>query len=146
MKRVALLLFVFTVAHAQEPPPQQPPPGPYVTVYHDDAVAFQVRRDRITPLAEGTYNVWLRWLWAEALPWKGDAEVARVIVSDIDCKGFRVRERKVLHKNREGKVYDTEEIPEEETRWKTFDPKSGAAAAMARLCEFVPQLLADKKP
>ena len=119
-------------------------PGPYVNVYHDDAVAFQVRRDRIKVEGEGQYRVWLRWLWAEPRPWKTDHETARVVVADVDCMKRRVRELAVLHKNREGKVYDSEELAEGQWEWKSFDPQSGAAGAINRLCEFLPELANSK--
>ena len=114
--------------------------GPYVNVYHDDAVTFQVRRDRIHLRDDGRYTVWLRWLWAEPREWKSDREAARVAVADLDCAQKRVRELAVLHKNRDGEIFDVEEPPPEETQWKSFAPDSGAAATMGRLCEFVIEL------
>ena len=124
---------------------QPPPPGPFVTVYRDDAVAFQVRRDRITLLKDGTWKVWLRWLYAEPQPWKSSAETSRIVVADVDCKQLRVRELAVLHRDREGKLFDVEEFPEEQWKWRSFEESSGAAATMTRLCEFLPELLERRK-
>ena len=117
---------------------QEPPPGPYVTIYHDDAVAFQFRRDRIRETGPGVYNVWLRWLWAQPRRWKSEDETARLILADIDCSCARVRELVTLHKDRTLNIYDVEEMPD--PTWKTFDPKSGAGTAISRLCEFIPQV------
>ena len=119
-------------------------PAPYVTVYHDDAVSFQVRRDRIKRRGPDTYMVWIRWLWAEPRPWKGDQEAARVVIADVDCKHRQVRELGVEHKNAAGKVFDAEDIAPENQSWKSFDRGSGAYAAVGRLCEFLPQMVAPK--
>jgi len=142
VRLLAAILIAALSATAQE---KTPKPTPYVNVYHDDAVAFQVRHDRITVLPDGTYTVWLRWLWAEPRRWKSDAEIARIIVANVDCKTIRVREMAVLHKNREGKIFDSEEEADK-APWKSFDAKSGAHSAMTRLCEFLPKLLEMKKP
>lgn len=123
----------------------QEKPGPYVTVYRDDTLAFQMRHDRIKPIGEGLYSVWLRWLWAEPQPWKSDLETTRVIVAHVDCTRLRVRELGSLHKNREGKLFDSEERSPEEAPWRTFERDTGAARAIAQLCEFIPQLLEASK-
>ncbi|HJQ35750.1 MAG TPA: hypothetical protein VKB93_01295 [Thermoanaerobaculia bacterium] len=153
MRRVLLALLITLPLVAQEAPKAAPkpapkPPGPYVTVYRDKAVAFQFRRDRITPRpdAEGTYLVWLRWLWAEPRPWKTDKETVRGAVADLDCKKLRVRELAVLHKNRTGTIYDSEQFEPEQQKWQSFDAKSGAGAALKRVCEFIPQLLKNAPP
>jgi hypothetical protein len=117
------------------------PAGPYVTVYRDDAVAFQVRRDRIKSLGDDVHHLWLRWLWAQPQPWKNQQETARVIVAHVDCAHNRVRELATLHKDQSGKIFDVEEVTSaEEAPWKSFEPGTGAAAAIQRLCEFVPKL------
>ena len=118
-----------------------PPPGPYITVYHDDAVAFQFRRDRIHTIGERTYNVWLRWLWAEVRSWKGQDETARVVVAEVDCDCLRVRELIALHKDRTGFIFDVEEMPD--APWRTLDANSGAGAAIARTCKFIPEVLGN---
>ena len=117
---------------------QEPPPGPYITVYHDDAVAFQFRRDRIHETEPGVYNVWLRWLWAQPRRWKAEDETARLILVDVDCNCALVRELVTLHKDRALNIYDTEKTVA--PSWKSFDAKSGAGMAIARLCEFLPQV------
>lgn len=116
---------------------------PYVNIYHDDAVTFQVRRDLIKTVAEDQYKVWLRWLWAEPRAWKSGMETARVAFSDLDCKDLRTRELAVIHKDAQGQVLEAEEFPD--AQWRSYDPDSGAAAAMRRLCEFVPELLGVKE-
>jgi hypothetical protein len=121
------------------------PPGPYVNVYHDDHVAFQVRRDHIILLGEQTYKVWLRWLFATPEQWKGDYEVARVVVADLDCRDLSLREQRTIHRNREGQIYHREETPPERQTWRKFDPKSGSGAALARVCEFLPELLRQQQ-
>ena len=143
MRLRALLALLIALPLAAE---EAPKPGPYITVYHDDAVAFQFRRDRIKQRPDGTYMVWLRWLWAEPRTWKADKETARVAVADLDCTQLRVRELAVLHKNREGTIYDREEFEPEKTEWKSFDAKSGATAALKRVCEFIPELLKSVPP
>ena len=119
----------------------QDKPGPFVTVYRDDSVAFQVRRDRITTLGDGSYKVWLRWLWAEPQPWKSGSEASRIVVADIDCTNLRVRELASLHKDRTGKLFDVEETAPADAPWKSFAAGTGAASTMTRLCEFVPELV-----
>ncbi|MGH9456680.1 MAG: hypothetical protein ACRD2J_03460 [Thermoanaerobaculia bacterium] len=114
--------------------------GPYVTVYHDDVLAFQVRRDRIARLEGDAYRVWLRWLWAEPRTWKTQDEAARVLFADVACEPLRIRDLAILHKNRDGEIFDAEEMSPESSPWKTFEEGSGAAAAMKRLCEFLPEL------
>jgi len=136
-----LLAIALAVPIFAEEPPAQPKPGPYVGVYHDDHVSFQMRRDRIKRTGEAKYIVWLRWLYAEAQPWKSDAEVARVAVTEIDCTRLRVRELGVMHKNAAGKLFDIEEPEPATVPWRELDRKSGAASAIAQVCEFVPQLL-----
>ena len=118
------------------------PAGPFVTVYRDDAVAFQVRRDRIQALGADVYRLWLRWLWAEPQPWKNQEETTRIAVAHVDCAQIRVRELSVLHRDRSGKVFDVEEVASpEDAPWKAFEAGTGAAAAIQRLCEFVPKLI-----
>jgi hypothetical protein len=136
---VALIILASHQGRAQESSAEGEP-GPYVNVYHDDAVAFQVRRDRITVLGEGLYKVWLRWLWAEPKPWKSGVETATVIFSDLDCARLCIRELAVLHKDRDGKIFDEEERSPEESPWKSFGPQTGAGLAIAKLCKFVPEL------
>lgn len=117
--------------------------GPYVTVYRDDAVAFQVRRDRIKSQGDEVYLVWLRWLWAEPRTWKSDHETATIRIAGLDCAGLRVREYGALHKNRDGVIFDAEEW--EDPPWKALPSGSGAEAAIARVCDFIPQLLESKR-
>lgn len=66
---------------------------PYVTVSRDDAVAFQLRRDRITNLPDQVTRVWLRWLWAKPQPWQGQAETARIIVAHKGGSTWKQRSR-----------------------------------------------------
>jgi hypothetical protein len=141
---VIVSISVAIVAAAAESAPQPANPGPYVTVYRDRSVAFQVRRDRIKRDGEQVYNVWLRWLWAKPRPHKGQSEAARVIVADVDCRSLKVRELAVLHKDRNGKIFDAEEVSAPDAApWKSFEPRTGAAAAIERLCEFLPKLSSD---
>lgn len=143
MRRTLLALLIALPLVAQEKPKPEPPKaGPYVTVYRDKAVAFQFRRDRIKPVAKDTYTVWLRWLYAAPQAWKSDNETVRGAVADLDCTKLRVRELAVLHKNREGRIYDSEQFEPDQAKWKSFDAKSGAGAALKRVCEFIPKLLA----
>lgn len=124
---------------------RQAPPGPFVTVYRDDAVAFQVRRDRIQALGPDVYRLWLRWLWAVTQPWKNQEETARTAIVHVDCAQIRVRELGVLHEDRSGKVFDVEEVAAlEDAPWKGFEAGTGAAAAIQRLCEFVPTLIEQR--
>ncbi|HEX2123199.1 MAG TPA: hypothetical protein VHL59_16325 [Thermoanaerobaculia bacterium] len=139
---VALVLLCLTAPlRAQE----EAKPGPYVNVYHDDAVLFQMRRDRITSSGDELYRVWLRWLWAEPRPWKSDQETATVRFVDLDCNELRVRDLAVLHKNRKGEIFDAEEFEPEKSPWQSLQRESGAGAAMARVCEFAPKLLEAKR-
>ena len=141
--RLCLAIALAVPIFAETPPAQPRKPGPYIVVYHDDRVAFQMRRDRIERAGEAKYVVWLRWLYAKGRPWKSDREVARTAVTEIDCTRLRVRELAVLHRNAAGKVFDVEEPPDHNTvPWRQLDRKSGAASAIAQVCEFVPQLLA----
>lgn len=128
---LAIVTLVATTAAGAEP---------YVTVYRDDAVAFQVRRDRITQ-RDGIYTVWLRWLWAEPRRWKSQDETARVAIANVDCARLRVRELGILHKDRDAKIIEAEEP--EHPPWQSFEEDSGAAATMKRLCEFLPKLAAE---
>ncbi len=139
---IALLLLSFAVPlRAQE----EAKPGPYVNVYHDDTVLFQIRRDRITSTGDKIYRVWLRWLWAEPRPWKSDQETAMVRFVDLDCNELRVRDLAVLHKNRKGEIFDAEEFEPETSPWQSLKRESGAGAAMAKVCEFAPKLLEAKR-
>ena len=142
---LALLLVISAtplLAQKFEPPAKDGKPGPYVNIYNDNAVTFQVRRDRIKITGEKAYRVWLRWLWAEPQKWKADEETATVRLVDLDCKSdLRVRELAILHKNRKGEIFDTEELDPEKASWKVLPRDSGAGAAMARVCEFLPQLI-----
>ena len=139
--RLCLAIALAVPIFAEEPP-APPKPGPYIGVYHDDHVAFQMRRDRIRRTGEAKYVVWLRWLFAEGQPWKSDRETTRLAITELDCTRLRVRELGVLHKNAAGKVFDVEEPDPDKVPWKEIDRKSGAASALAQVCEFVPQLLA----
>lgn len=132
--RVAALLLLLQTAQ----------PGPYVTIYHDDAVMLQLRRDRIKTISGDTYRIWLRWLWAKPQRFKSDVEVATVRVVDLDCKGLRVRELAVMHKNAEGKFYNVEEFNEQDAKWTVMKRDSGAGKAMEKACEFVPQLIESR--
>ena len=140
---VSLTLALSLIAgDASTAPGQQVKAGPFVTVYHDDAVALQVRRDRIKHLGHGVYDVWLRWLWAEPQPWKNQEEASRVVVARVDCAELRVRELGNVHIDRNGKVIDADEVSSlEEAPWKSFERGTGAGATIERLCEFVPKLL-----
>ena len=143
-RSVGILVLIPVVLHAAPPeksPPQSGKLGPYITVYHDDATSFQMRRDRIILLGEGLYKVWLRWLWAEPRPWKSGVETATMIVTELDCKRLQVRETMIMHKDRAGTLFDVDERAPKEQRWKSFRPDSGAAAAIARVCELVPELI-----
>lgn len=133
-----LLLLAAIPLPAQEEPKK---PGPYVNVYHDDAVLFQIRRDRITVTGDKMYRVWLRWLWAEPRPWKSDDEAALVRMVDLDCNALRVRDLAALHKNRRNEIYDREEWEPETSPWTWLKRDSGAGVTMARVCEFVPRLI-----
>ena len=136
---VAVLILLAPHVFAQEQK-EAPKPGPFVTVYRDDTLAFQIRRDRIKPIGEGIYTVWLRWLWAEPQPWKSELETSRVIVANVDCTRLRVRELGILHKDRSGKVIESEEWSPEDAPWRTFERESGAAKTVAQVCELIPQL------
>lgn len=114
---------------------------PYVTVYRDDAVSFQVRRDRITALGGESYRLWLRWLWAKQRWSAGRVETALHTVSEVDCAAMRVRDLAVMKKDANGQFFEVVERPPEEAAWRAFGAESGAAAAMHRLCEFVPELV-----
>jgi erythromycin esterase len=118
----------------------EPTDGPYVTVYRDDHVAFQMRRDRVMELGNRQYRVWLRWLWAEPRRWQSDLETATVRFVDLDCNALRVRDLAVLHKNAKGEIYDSEELEPERSEWKSAARDSGAGAALAKVCECAPQL------
>lgn len=116
-------------------------PTPYVTVYRDEATSFQVRRDRIRTVDQQVYQLWLRWLWARPQRWKDRDEVSRVVVAHVDCARLRVRELATLHRDASGKLFDVEEVTSpEDAPWKSFAPGTGAAAAITRLCEWVPEL------
>lgn len=115
-------------------------PGPYVAVYHDDSLTFQVRRDRIRTLDGGDFMVRVRWLWAQPRAWNGTVEIARIMDLELDCGGRRLRELATMHKNRDGEIFDVEE-PMDQAPWISFPPESGAAKTFERLCEFVPRLL-----
>jgi len=141
--RLVLAIALVVPIFADAAPVPQRKPGPYIVVYHDDRVAFQMRRDRIERKGEAKYVVWLRWLYAKGQPWKSDVEVARTAVTEVDCTGLRVRELAVLHRNAAGKVFDVEESDHDSVPWRQLDRKSGAASAIAQVCEFVPQLLAS---
>jgi hypothetical protein len=146
---VALFAVIFPIAAAVSPPPvppadRQPPsqtPMPYVTVYHDDATSFQVRRDPITRLSVGIYKVWLRWLWAVPRPMKSGVESATMIVAEVDCNTARVRETKVLHKDHGGTIFEVEETKPEDMRWRSFPEDSGAGSALRQVCRIIPELL-----
>jgi len=143
-RSIGILVLIPLVLHAAPPeksPPKSSKPGPYITVYHDEATSFQMRRDRITLLGEGLYKVWLRWLWAEPRPWKSGVETATMIVAELDCKRLQVRETMIMHKDRAGTLFDIEEKAPEEQRWKSFPTESGAAGAIARVCQLVPELI-----
>jgi hypothetical protein len=141
--RLVLAIALAAPIFVEAAPVPQRKPGPYIVVYHDDRVAFQMRRDRIERKGEAKYVVWLRWLYAKGQPWKSDTEVARTAVTEIDCTRLRVRELGVLHRNAAGKVFDVEEADDHDSvPWRQLDRKSGAASAIAQVCEFVPQLLA----
>ncbi len=143
---LALLLIGASFAPVGKPADQGvspgPQAGPYVTVYRDSATAFQVRRDRIKTLDGGIFQVRLRWLWAKPRPWKGQDEVALVMDALLDCRNQRLRELDRMHKNRKGDLYDIEE-PGTEPDWKEFEKTPGAAAALQRLCDFIPELLSS---
>lgn len=138
---LALLPGVLLGAPPENAPPKSGKPGPYITVYHDDATSFQVRSNRIVLLGEGHYIVWLRWLWANPFPWKSRIETARMIVAEIDCRRLQVRETMVMHKDREGNLFDIDERELGDSPWKALPKDSGAAAALGRVCELVPELL-----
>jgi len=131
-----LLVAVFILA-------AQRTPAPYVSVYHDDAVTFQVRRDRVREKEPGLYQVWLRWLWRTPQPLKSDFETMRVAIADVDCKQRRVREYGVIHKNKDSQVIASEDTLDSD--WRSFDRDSGAAATIGRLCQFLPQLKAYRR-
>lgn len=114
---------------------------PYVTVYRDDSVSFQVRRDRIAALGGESYRLWLRWLWAKQRWSAGRVETALHTVSEVDCAAMRVRDLAVMKKDPHGQFFDVVERPPEEAPWRAFGAETGAAAAMRRLCEFVPELV-----
>jgi hypothetical protein len=144
MKALPIALVLLSIAlplRAQE----EAKPGPYVNVYHDDTVLFQMRRDRITSTGDRMYRVWLRWLWAEPRPWKSDQETATVRFVDLDCRELRVRDLAVLHKNAKAEIFDAEEFEPESSPWTTLKRDSGAGAAMAKVCEFAPKLLEAKR-
>ncbi|HUP58941.1 MAG TPA: erythromycin esterase family protein [Thermoanaerobaculia bacterium] len=123
----------------------EPPPAPWVNVYHDDSVAFQVRRTRILTLDDGRYRVWLRWLFAAPRPWKSGEELSMVMNVDLDCRERRLRELVTVHKNRAGEIFDREERRPEDAPWKSFGANTGAASALDRVCEFVPRLIEEEK-
>ena len=141
IRRLLLAIALAVPIFAEAAPAPQRKPGPYINVYHDKQVAFQMRRDRIERKGEAKYIVWLRWLYAKGQPWKSDTEVARTAVTEVDCTRLRVRELGVLHRNAAGKVFDVEEPDHDTVPWRQLDRKSGAASAIAQVCEFVPQLL-----
>lgn len=141
--RIVVALPVSAVPPADRQPPSQIP-NPYVTVYHDEATIFQIRRDPITRLADDAYRVWLRWLWAMPQELSSGVESARMIVADLDCKGIRVRETRVLHKSHDGTVFAVEDTRPDALRWKSFPEDSGAASALRRVCQFIPGLIAGK--
>lgn len=118
----------------------KPTPGPYVTVYRDDAVAFQVRHDRIRVTEEGTVVVWVRWLWAEPIPSDGNEELARLMVLELDCAEGRLRELALMRKNRAGEIFESLEHDRDDAQWIVFDPETGAEKTFERLCEFVEDL------
>jgi len=138
---LVLIPLVLRAAPPEKSPPRSGEPGPYITVYHDEATSFQMRRDRIILLGEGLYKVWLRWLWAQPRPWKSGVETATMIVTELDCKRLQVRETMIMHKDRAGTLFDIEEKAPEQQRWKSFSAESGAAAAIARVCQLVPDLI-----
>jgi hypothetical protein len=117
-----------------------PQPGPYVSLYKDDAVTFQIRREPITPHAENVYTVRLRWLWAQPRPWKSHEEAATIINADLDCNRQRVREISVLHRDRDGKYFDEEKKDPKTETWKTFPPGSATAAALKLACRLIPEI------
>ena len=117
-----------------------PTPAPYVTVYRDEAVSFQVRRDKLTVLGENAYRVWLRWLWAEPRAAESRVEISALSFSEVDCAGLRVRDLATMKKAADGGIFDVVEIQPEEARWRSFGSESGATAAMRRLCTFLPEL------
>lgn len=144
----AALLFVAWIAagsvSAQEKGDAPAVPGPYVDVFRGDDVVFQVRRDRIKKADDGSWRVWMRWLWAMPKRWKSDEETATVILAFVDCEGRRVRELAVMHKNRAAEIYDVEERgPDQE--WTAWDPRTRAGEAMNRLCEFIPVMVEMKE-
>ena len=139
--RIAVFMMVTTLPVAAESAPRRLDPAPYVTVYRDPSVAFQVRRDRIRRYPEQVYSVWLRWLWAKPQPHKGESETARIVIGHVDCGRRRVRELAVLHKDQNGKIFDAEEVSTPDAApWRSFETGTGAAAAVERLCEFLPEL------
>ena len=140
LRLLALLLLLAAV-----PGSAQNTAGLYVDVYRDEAVLFQVRRDKLAQTGEGAYRVWLRWLWSTPQPWKSQEETATMRFVDLDCRALRVRELAVLHKNAKGEIFDSEEFEPETAPWRTFERRSGAGAALARLCDFLPQLLEAKR-
>jgi hypothetical protein len=122
-----------------------PKPKPYVSVYHDDAVTFQFRKDRIKPLGDGRYTVWLRWLWAKPRPLKGREEWATVIIAIVDCNRMQVQEQGVLHKDREAQIIDAEETLDK-SPWKTFAAGSGAEASLRKVCNLIPEMIQARTP
>jgi hypothetical protein len=120
-------------------------PGPWVNVYHDDRVTFQVRGTRIITVERGVYRAWLRWLFAAPQRWKSGEAMSMVMLADVDCNQRRLRELAKVHKNRAGEIFDREEHEPEDAPWKSFDANSGAASAIGRVCEFIPRLVEAEK-
>ena len=129
MKLLAASLLLLAVA-----------PGPYVSLYKDDSVTFQIRRDPILPHPDGTCTVRLRWLWARPQTWKGHEEAATIINADLDCGKVRVREISVIHRDADGKYFDEENKDPKTAKWKAFPPGSATESALKLACKLIPEI------